>query len=120
VADGGDCDDGEAGVHPEAEEVPGDGVDQDCDGVDAAEAGGVPLSELGVAAHDAAGGAGPERPVVELLPPGGAAGTAVAGGAHRRHHSSDSDGGDDGLTLGSAAARRAEKRAAKVALLGGS
>jgi MYXO-CTERM domain-containing protein len=37
VADGGDCDDGDAGVHPTAEEVPGDGVDQDCDGVDAAE-----------------------------------------------------------------------------------
>jgi len=89
-------------------------------GVDAAEAGGVQLSELGGGAGDAAGGAGPERPVVELLPPGSAAGTAVAGGAHRRHHSSDSDGGDDGLTLGTAAARRAEKRAAKVALLGSS
>jgi MYXO-CTERM domain-containing protein len=37
VADGGDCDDGDAGVHPAADEVPGDGVDQDCDGVDAAE-----------------------------------------------------------------------------------
>jgi MYXO-CTERM domain-containing protein len=37
VSDNTDCDDGDAGVHPAAEDVPGDGVDQDCDGVDAAE-----------------------------------------------------------------------------------
>jgi hypothetical protein len=37
VADGGDCDDGDGEVHPGAEDVPGDGVDQDCDGVDPAE-----------------------------------------------------------------------------------
>jgi uncharacterized protein (TIGR03382 family) len=29
-----DCDDTRAGVNPDAEEIPGDGVDQDCDGVD--------------------------------------------------------------------------------------
>ena len=29
-----DCDDSRAGVNPGAEEIPGDGVDQDCDGVD--------------------------------------------------------------------------------------
>jgi MYXO-CTERM domain-containing protein len=38
VSDNTDCDDGDAGVHPAAEEVPGDGVDQDCDGVDPSEA----------------------------------------------------------------------------------
>jgi MYXO-CTERM domain-containing protein len=31
-----DCDDTRAGVHPGAEEIPGDGVDQDCDGTDPA------------------------------------------------------------------------------------
>ena len=29
-----DCDDSRAGVNPGAEEIPGDGVDQDCDGTD--------------------------------------------------------------------------------------
>lgn len=34
AADGGsDCDDGDAAVHPGAEEICGDGVDNDCDGV---------------------------------------------------------------------------------------
>ena len=32
VAEGGDCDDGLAAVHPEATEVCGDGLDNDCDG----------------------------------------------------------------------------------------
>jgi choline-sulfatase len=31
---GGDCDDGDARVHPGAVDVPGDGVDQDCSGAD--------------------------------------------------------------------------------------
>ncbi len=30
----GDCDDSERDVHPDAAEVPGDGIDQDCDGLD--------------------------------------------------------------------------------------
>ena len=30
----GDCDDGDARAHPGAEDLPGDGVDQDCDGTD--------------------------------------------------------------------------------------
>lgn len=34
VLDRNDCDDGDAGVHPDAEEVPNDHVDQDCDGED--------------------------------------------------------------------------------------
>jgi hypothetical protein len=34
VANGDDCDDGDAGVHPGATEVRKDGIDQDCDGED--------------------------------------------------------------------------------------
>jgi hypothetical protein len=30
---GGDCDDGDDTIHPAADEVPGDGVDDDCDGI---------------------------------------------------------------------------------------
>ena len=33
----GDCDDDDPAVHPNAEDLPGDGVDQDCNDVDAAE-----------------------------------------------------------------------------------
>ncbi len=35
--EGGDCDDGDATVHPGADDVVGDGVDSDCDGGDAAD-----------------------------------------------------------------------------------
>ena len=36
IADGTDCDDGNAGVHPGVDEIGGDGIDQDCDGYDPA------------------------------------------------------------------------------------
>jgi len=32
---GGDCDDARADVHPGADDIPGDGVDQNCEGGDA-------------------------------------------------------------------------------------
>jgi MYXO-CTERM domain-containing protein len=35
-----DCDDGDAAINPEGEEVPGDGIDQDCDGADGTDTGG--------------------------------------------------------------------------------
>ncbi len=34
-----DCDDDDAGAHPEADDLPGDGIDQDCDGADAVDTG---------------------------------------------------------------------------------
>lgn len=37
-----DCDDTVATIHPGAEDPPGDGIDQNCDGVDGAANGGVP------------------------------------------------------------------------------
>ncbi|MFT5685245.1 MAG: hypothetical protein ACI8RZ_006194, partial [Myxococcota bacterium] len=35
VVDATDCDDSDAAVNPDAEEVCGDGIDNDCDGMDA-------------------------------------------------------------------------------------
>jgi len=41
---GGDCDDADPGVHPGAIDVPGDGIDSDCDGHDAAVASLAPAA----------------------------------------------------------------------------
>jgi arylsulfatase A-like enzyme len=51
---GGDCDDTRADVHPGAEDIPGDGIDQDCEGGDAKPIAAAPKSTAGEATGDAA------------------------------------------------------------------
>ena len=58
-----DCDDTDAAVNPDATDVPGDGVDQDCDGTDAVDdthtgAGDSGLDDTGVDDTGASGGDG--------------------------------------------------------------
>ena len=48
-----DCDDTRSGVNPGAEEIPGDGVDQDCDGTDP---GGDAVASDDTASPSGAGG----------------------------------------------------------------
>lgn len=58
IARGLDCDDGEAGISPEATDLPGDGVDADCDGGDSpapdSDGDGV-VDGVDAAMHDAGG-----------------------------------------------------------------
>lgn len=61
---GNDCDDADAGLYPGATEVAGDGIDQDCDGVDASEDPDEPTPTPAVG--DAACGCG--GPVALTLP----------------------------------------------------
>ncbi len=65
VGAGGDCDDGDADVHPGAVDTPGDGIDQDCDGADAP--GEVPAGDETDAAG--CGCAGLPGPAPTPLPP---------------------------------------------------
>jgi choline-sulfatase len=58
---GGDCDDTRADVHPGAEDIPGDGIDQDCEGGDAKPAA---AAAVGPSADDA--------PIVPIKPRAGA------------------------------------------------
>ena len=42
----GDCDDADAAVYPGANDIPLDGIDQDCDGVDAVQVHGCRRNQL--------------------------------------------------------------------------
>ncbi|HET6284441.1 MAG TPA: sulfatase-like hydrolase/transferase, partial [Polyangia bacterium] len=70
---GGDCDDADATVYPGAEDVPGDGVDQNCEGGDAPAVAGV--NDVGdprqPTAADA-GGADKQPPIKAVAPAAGA------------------------------------------------
>ncbi len=48
----GDCDDGDASVHPGAPEIPYDGVDQDCDGLDRTDVDGDGHDAIAVGGDD--------------------------------------------------------------------
>ncbi len=48
----GDCDDGDAGIHPGAAEIPYDGIDQDCDGSDLTDADGDGHESIAVGGDD--------------------------------------------------------------------
>jgi choline-sulfatase len=71
---GGDCDDARADVYPGAEDVPGDGIDQDCEGGDA----------VAAAEAEPAGGAAPPAAAGDPSPGAGAAGAGAAAGAGGR------------------------------------
>jgi hypothetical protein len=74
-----DCDDTRAGVNPGAEEIAGDGVDQDCDGFDPAAEGEPSGTDTAVEGDDSevpAGGDGELTVAVEYPPEKGGCSTA--------------------------------------------
>ena len=93
VADATDCDDADANSHPSAEDLPDDGIDQDCDGFD-----GVPADADGDGLPDADEAQWGTDPLdADSDDDGVSDGTEVSWGTDPLSPDSDDDGVSDGV-----------------------